>query len=238
MEPEVRIDSIRALAREFVSRFEEDARGAIGARGRFACALPGGSVAEAFFPALRGARVEWPRVEIFFTDERAVPPDDPESNVALARRLWLDHVPLDPARVHRIPAERDDLEAVATGYAATLASVLGDPPRLDLVLLGVGSDGHVCSLFPGRATLLERARWALAVTDSPKPPPRRVTLTLPALAHAGGIVIAAFGDAKAEVLRDAIEDGASPLPVAQATRLGPRVLFLLDPAAARQLSPR
>src|SRR5512134_212813 len=101
MEPEVIVDASPALAMRFAGRFESAARDAIAARGRFACAVPGGSVARTFLPALASAAVEWPRVDVFWDDERAVPPDDPSSNYGLARRLWLDHVPLDPTRVHR-----------------------------------------------------------------------------------------------------------------------------------------
>ena len=238
MEREIVIDSPRALAAAFAARFEAATREALPARGRFACAVPGGSIAEAFFPALRGARVDWPRVEVFFTDERAVPPDDPDSNAGLARRLWLDHVPIDPARVHRMRGEGADLDAAAAEYAAEMANALGSPPRLDLALLGVGPDGHVCSLFPGHAAIGERARYVLAVTGSPKPPPRRITLTLPALAAAHRIAIAAFGAPKAPVVCEAIENPESPLPVALAARSGPPVLFLLDPPAARLLARR
>jgi len=238
MKPRIRIESIDALARAFVARFEEGAREAIHARGRFACAVPGGSVAHAFCPALRDADVEWPRVEVFFTDERAVPPGDPASNHARARGLWLDHVPIDPARVHRMPAERSDLDAAARACSAEMTRVLGDPPRLDLVLLGVGPDGHVCSLYPGHPALGERSRLVVAVSDSPKPPPRRITLTIPALSAARCMAIAAFGESKAVVIREAVEEPDSPLPVALAARSGPPVLYLLDPAAASSLGSR
>jgi 6-phosphogluconolactonase len=238
MEREIVIDSPRALAGAFAARFETAAREALATRGRFACAVPGGSVAKAFFPALRVADVDWRRVEVFFTDERAVPPEDPASNHALARGLWLDHVPLDPARVHRMPADRPDLDAAAEDHAREMARVLGDPPRLDLALLGVGPDGHVCSLFPGHGALRERSRLVAAVSDSPKPPPRRLTLTLPALAAARRIALAAFGPAKAAVIREAVNDPASTLPVALVARCGPPVLFLLDPPAAGLLTRR
>jgi len=237
MQREIVIDSRRALTRVFVERFEAEARVAHD-RERFACAVPGGSVAEAFFPALRAARADWGHVEVFFTDERAVPPGDPASNAGLARALWLNHVPIDPARLHPMPAGRPDLDAAAEDYAREMARVLGDPPRLDLALLGAGPDGHVCSLFPGHAALGERARFVVAVTRAPKPPPRRMTLTLPVLAAARGIVIAAFGAGKAAAVREAIEDPESALPVARAARCGPPVLFLLDPPAASGLGSR
>lgn len=234
MSPEVIVDSRDALASLFVGRFEASVRDAVAAHGRFACALPGGSVAEAFFPKLVDAAVDWTRVDIFWGDERAVPPTDPESNYGLARRLWLDHVPIDPARVHAIHGENPDLEAAAAAYARELAAALGSRP-LDLVLLGMGPEGHVCSLFPGHALLEERTRLAVAIHDSPKPPPRRITLTMPVLTQARLVVVTAEGERKAEAMRAAIDDPASPLPIARVLREAPRVVALLDPPAARLL---
>lgn len=226
-----------ALARTFVARFEGAARATVAARGRFAWALPGGSVAETFLPPLAAADVDWARVDFFWGDERAVAPEDPDSNYGLARRLLLERVPADPLRVHRMQAEEPDLEAAARGYEDELAGTLGVPPRLDLVLLGVGPEGHVCSLFPGHAALAERARRVVPIRDSPKPPPRRLTLTLPALATAGMLWVAAFGAEKAAVIDAALRQPASPLPVARALRAGPPTLLLLDPAAGAGIAP-
>ena len=230
------VDARPALAMGFAGRFEAAARDAIAAHGRFACAVPGGSVARTFLPALAGATVEWPRVDVFWGDERAVPPDDPSSNYGLARRLWLDHVPLDPRRVHRIHGEEHDLEAAAGAYARELTRVLEGRP-LDLVLLGMGPDGHVCSLFPGHRALDESARTVVAIDDSPKPPPKRITLTLVSLAKAALVCVAAFGATKALAAREALESSASRLPVALAARAGERALFLLDADAASLLAP-
>lgn len=234
MSPEVIVDTPEALAGEFVRRFASAAREAIGTNGRFACALPGGSVANAFFPRLVGASVDWKRVELFWGDERAVPPSDPESNYGLARRLWLDHVPLDPARVHRMRGEDPDLETAAAAYAREMAVALGGRP-LDLVLLGMGPEGHVCSLFPAHPALRESSRSVVAIHDSPKPPPRRITLTLVPLTGATLVCVAAFGAEKAAVVREAVESVDSRLPVALAARAGTRALFLLDPDAASRL---
>jgi 6-phosphogluconolactonase len=237
MSPEVIVETRDALASRFVRRFESSVRDAIGAHGRFACALPGGSVAEAFFPKLVAAAVDWTRVDVFWGDERAVPPTDPESNYGLARRLWLDHVPIDPARVHPIHGENPDLEAAAAAYARELAAALGERP-LDLVLLGMGPEGHVCSLFPGHAALHEGTRSVVAIHDSPKPPPERVTLTLVPITGAALVCVAAFGAEKADAVREAVEVPDSQLPVALAARAGARALFLLDAAAASRLRSR
>jgi 6-phosphogluconolactonase len=232
MRPEIVVDTREGLARTAAARFEAAVRTAVAERGRYSCGLPGGSVAEVFFPAFAALALPWEQVHVFFGDERAVPPTDPDSNVGLARRLWLDAV---PARLHPMPADQDDLAAAAATYAAELRVTLGDPPRLDLALLGMGPDGHVCSLFPGHALLHDRTRWVAEITDSPKPPPRRLTLTLPVLAMARAIWVAAFGRAKAPVIREAIEDPDSQLPVALAARSGPPALFLLDRDAASAL---
>jgi len=196
-------------------------------------AVPGGSVAESFFPRLASLDLDWDRVLVFFGDERAVAPDDPASNARLARDLWLDRAPIPLANVHRMRAEGEDLDAAARAYERVLLDVLGDPPRLDLALLGMGPDGHVCSLFPGHPALDETERYVLPVLDAPKPPPRRVTLTLLALARARRVVLAAFGAAKAEAVRSALDDPASTLPAARALRGAARAFALLDPAAAR-----
>src|SRR5262249_18355181 len=119
--------------------------------------------------------------------------------------------------------------------ASALEQLLGRPPRLDFVLLGVGPDGHVCSLFPGHPLLAEERRWVAAIDDSPKPPPRRLTLTLPVLAAAELVVVAALGEGKAEVVRESVEEPASRLPLALVTRGSRRMLFLLDPGAAGRL---
>ena len=233
MPPEIVVDTREEVARTAAARFENAVRDAVAARGVFSCALPGGSVAEAFFPEFAGLALPWEQVHVFFGDERAVPPGDPASNVGLARRLWLDAV---PATVHEMAADRVDLAAAAASYAAELRATLGDPPRLDVALLGMGPDGHVCSLFPGHPLLQETARWVAEITDSPKPPPRRLTLTLPVLAAARAVWIGAFGAQKAPIIREAIEDTRSRLPVALAARSGPAALFLLDRDAGSDLA--
>src|SRR5262249_19062398 len=148
-------------------------------------------------------------------DERAVPPTDPEANYGLARRLWLDRIPHDPARVHRMRGEEPDLDAAAVAYARELDAALGGR-ALDLVLLGMGPEGHVCSLFPHHPALRESSRSVIAVRDSPKPPPRRITMTLVPLTGAELVCVAAFGAEKAAAVREAIESPDSQLPVALA----------------------
>ena len=246
--PEIVIDTPEALARVFADRFVTEASSAIAAHGRFSCALPGGSVAETFLPVLARAPVArapvaWDKIEFFWGDERAVGPDDPDSNYGLAKRLLLAAVDADARHVHRIVGERGDLEAAARAYEEEMVRVLGQPPRgqpprIDLIVLGLGPEGHVCSLFPGHPLLRERVRRVAVITDSPKPPPLRITFTMLPLEEAGTICVAGFGDSKAEALREAIEDPASQIPVALALRAAQRALVLADAAAASRLRRR
>ena len=235
---ETLVDKAVFLGDALAARFAEEGRRALSARGAFTVALPGGSVATTFFPRLARLELDWSRTDFFWGDERAVPPDHPDSNYALAWSLWLEPARVPLSRVHRMPADGPDLQAAAAAYERELVARAGRPPRLDLVLLGVGPDGHVCSLFPGHPLLAERRRGVAVVEDSPKPPPRRLTLTLPVLAAAELVVVAALGSSKAEVVREALEDKESELPLALVARQARRALFLLDPEAAALIRPR
>jgi 6-phosphogluconolactonase len=234
---EVVVDKPDALGDALGEWFAREGRSALSARGRFAVAVPGGSVARVFFPRLARVPFDWSRAELFQCDERAVPPTDPGSNYALARALWLEPARIPLARFHRMEGEAVDLQGAADAYAHVLRRVLGTPPSLDLALLGAGEDGHVCSLFPGHALLRRQRAWVAALADAPKPPPRRLTLTLPALRAAGTIVVAALGEAKAGAVREALEDEASSSPLALVARGARRAVFLLDHAAASRLPP-
>jgi len=235
MKPELIVETPVKLAHVFADRFAALAREAIAARGRFSCALPGGSVADTFFPVVAGVPLPWDKVDFFWGDERAVGPDDPDSNYGLAKRLLLDLVHPNPARVHRIRGEAGDLEAAARAYEGELMSALGDPLQLDMVVLGVGPDGHVCSLFPGHALLHERQRLVAPITDSPKPPPRRVTFTVLPLELARTTCVVGFGAPKAAAIRDALENPDSSVPVALALRAARHAIVLVDPPAANLL---
>jgi len=232
------VDKAESLAESLAARFEQEARHAVAARSRFTVALPGGSVATSFFPRLARVPLDWSKVDFFWGDERAVPPDHPDSNYAVARLLWLDPAGVPAASVHRMKAELPDLAQAAANCERELVGVSGSPPRLDLVLLGVGPDGHVCSLFAGHPVLAVRDRAVAIIEDSPKPPPRRLTLTLPVVAGAELVVVVALGRAKAEIMREAIEDPSSPLPVAMVARQARRATFLLDAEAASLLRGR
>jgi 6-phosphogluconolactonase len=230
---QVIVGDVEALAEALVDQMTEMESAHAGRR--LSMALPGGSTAETLLPRLAQARLDWSRFDFFWGDERAVAPDHPDSNYGLSQRLFLEPIAADPARVHRLKAEGPDLDAAARDYEADLGSVIGEPPRLDFVLMGMGPDGHVCSLFPGHPALQEKSRHVLAIFDSPKPPPRRVTLSLLALEAARVVCVAAFGESKAGALQAGLLDPGSTLPVARVARRQGRTLFLLDAAAGSKL---
>lgn len=223
------------IAADLAARVAVCARAAIESRGRFAIALTGGSVATTFFPTLARLPLDWSAIDFFWGDERAVPPEDPESNYDAANRLWLSPARVPSSSIHRLPAELPDLNAAAEQAERDLVATLGVPPALDLALLGVGPDGHVCSLFQGHPLLGESGRWVAPIVDSPKPPPRRLTLTLPTLAAARFIIFAVTGASKACVVREVVRDERSQLPAALVARRAQRVLFLVDEDAGKLL---
>lgn len=208
---------------------------AIDERGQAALALPGGSGAVALLPELTRTALDWRKVHLFWGDERAVPPDDPESNYGLARRLLIDALDLPPTHVHRMQADSRPLQQAADHYSEALVRVLGSPPRLDVALLGLGPDGHVCSLFPGHRALAHGG-WVTALDDSPKAPAERLTLTLATLRQARLVALAAFSSAKAKIVRDVLEDPACSLPAARVLRDATSSAVFLDREAASLLS--
>lgn len=231
-----RIGDLPTLAAHLTHELASLGAQAVRDRRPLTLAVSGGSVATTFFPGWAAGRVvDWAATHVFWADERAVAPTDPDSNYGLARSLWLDPAGAPADRVHRMPADEPDLDRAARDYADAIARVVGPSRVIDLVLLGIGPDGHVASLFPGHALLAETARAVAGVTDSPKPPPRRMTLTLPTLTAARTVVIAAFGAGKAGIVREAVTDPASRLPAALVARGSQRAIWLLDQAAASQL---
>jgi 6-phosphogluconolactonase len=208
-------------------------------------ALSGGTTPRGVYAALAaGARdrmpVPWERVEVFWSDERHVPPTHPDSNYRMARESLLSRVPIADAHVHRIRGEDPDPIATAARYGAEVRSVIGTTdgvPRFDLVLLGLGADGHTASLFPGSSALapdapLVAAPWVEALQA------RRFTMTLPLLNAARVVMFLVAGAAKSQAVRDVLQPGPSTswLP-ARSVRPAGRLLWLVDRAAAAQLAP-
>jgi len=226
----------RALGEALAADFDSHSRDALLHRGKFTVALSGGSLAAQFFPRLALVPFDRSRTHFFWADERAVPPSDPESNYAIAHALWLGPAKAPPANVHRIRGEDPDLRLTARAYAKELQHIAGKPPVLDYVLLGVGPDGHVASLFPGHPAL-ESKEIVEVVEDSPKSPPRRLTLTMPVLTSAQNCVVVALGREKAAAIRDALERGADT-PLGALIKGAADTQVLLDEAAASLLADR
>jgi len=237
MKPEIFVASHTELAEALAADFEAHGQYALRLRGTFTVALSGGSLATRFFPRLARLPFDWSRTEFFWADERAVPPSDPESNYAVAVSLWLGPAKVPPANIHRMRGENADLNRAARDYAAELMRIAGTPPRLDLVMLGVGPDGHVASLFPGHPVSRDEQHFVAAVENAPKPPPRRLTLTMPALLNAERIVVAATGKEKAAAIRDALE-GDAATPFGTVVKNAQNARILLDEEAAGLLTNR
>lgn len=235
-EPDINVAPVDALAALFARRTGQVARRAVEEKGLFALAIPGGSVAAAFLPALFAEGLQWDKCEVFWCDERAVPPESPDSNYGAVAEAWSTAAPA--ARLHRMPGEMDDLDAAARLYAADLERTLGATPKFDVVLLGTGEDGHVASLFPGRGEVDEEGELVVGVADSPKAPPRRLTLTLPLLAGGRWLCVGAFGHAKAAAVESALHDGESTLPLARVLRAASHASLLLDAEAGSLVERR
>ncbi len=212
--------------------------------------LTGGGIGTAVLRELAAApardAVDWRHLDIWWGDERFLPSGDPERNEVQAEQALLRYVDTDPARVHRMPAsdgpDGPDPEAAAARYADELRRSAqpqdhGPVPAFDVLLLGIGPEGHVASLFPGMPALYDE-RPVVAVRGAPKPPPTRLTLTLPAIQRAREVWLLATGQEKAGAVRVALSD-AGPVQVPAAGARGQqRTLFLLDRAAASKLPPQ
>jgi len=212
----------------FRARFEAWARAAVAERDRFVVCLTGGSTVSQYYPTLVDADVDWSTVHVLFGDERAVGPDHPDSNARACREAFLDHVGIPAAQVHRMEGELADPDQAAARYAEVLRRVAGAPPVIDLLHLGLGPDGHVASLFPGHPGLEETGRTVFSVPDSPKPPPRRVTLSLPVLTASREVWLFAHGENKRAVLARAATEPTSGLPVARVLQEAHRALVFVD----------
>jgi 6-phosphogluconolactonase len=220
------------------------------ARGHASLVLTGGGIGTRVLTELAAApareAVDWRHVDIWWGDERFLPTGDPERNETGARKALLDHVDASPDRVHPMPGpdgpDGPDPEAAAARYAGWLLAASqpedhSQVPSFDVLMLGIGPEGHVASLFPGMPALYEE-RTVVAVHGSPKPPPTRLTLTLPAITAAREVWILASGEEKAGAIRLALS-GAGPVQVPAAGARGrQQTLFLLDRAAAAQVPPR
>lgn len=194
--------------------------------------MPGGSVAARVYPRLARLPLPWTNIDLFLADERLVGSDHPDSNALAVRQYWLDHLAAARPLFHPMPTIGVSAEDAARAASHTLCAIAGDPPQLDLVILGVGPDGHVASLFPGLLEWRTSTDWVLAVHNAPKPPPDRLSLGLASLAAAREIWFVAFGAEKAAAIAEARADARSLLPLAVVARSGPHVRWFLDRAAS------
>jgi 6-phosphogluconolactonase len=220
----------------WLSRVSEEAREE---HGYFAVALTGGTTPRRFYERLTGLpfvdAVAWAEWMVFFGDERAVPPSDPQSNYHMAYEALLSHVPVMPERVHRMEAERPDRDAAADEYAALLADTLprgpGGAPRLHCTLLGLGENGHVASLFPGTPALDVQRRWVVP-GRADYAPYDRLTFTFPTINASEFVAVLVSGGAKGEALRGVIE---GTVPAARVRPKDGTLLWFLDEAAAASI---
>lgn len=236
-----------ALTERVARYFVEAAEKAAAARGRARIAISGGSGPGPVFASLADPtrpwreRMPWEKLEIFWVDERCVPPTDPNSNYRLAREAMLDQVPLKPEQIHRMEGELDP-EVAASRYESLLRNRFrlegAETPRFDLIQLGLGTNGHTASLFPHSAALHEFGRLAVAnLTDAAQP--WRLTLTAPVINQGADVFFLVDGGDKAEVLKDVFLGPRDPerLPSQFIRPSGGILTLLLDRAAAAQLPP-
>jgi 6-phosphogluconolactonase len=225
---------------------------AITDRGRFTIALSGGSLPQLLGPALIHQATDWAAWHIFWADERCVPLTHPDSNYVLAKQYLLDHVPIPPGHIHAPDTSLDPAQTAAA-YELMLAQLFAiqpptpqpdDPllephlpallPQFDLILLGMGEDGHTASLFPNHPLLQETERSVAPIFDSPKPPPRRITLTLPVLNNARQVAFITAGTGKAAILPQVFSPG-STLPAHLVRPTSGHLYWFVDEAAAANL---
>jgi 6-phosphogluconolactonase len=240
--PNIRILPDRAaLFQAAADEFVRQANAAIASKGRFTVALAGGSTPKGLYSLLAAkAALPWDKIYFFFGDERHVPPDNPESNYRMAREALLSKVPIPAQNIFRVPAENPDAAQAAQTYEDTLRRFFPPAeafPRFDLILLGMGPDGHTASLFPGSKALQEKSRWVVSnwvekfKTD-------RITLTLPVLNNAAVVMFLAAGEDKTETLKEVLQ-GTKPGEQFPSKLIRPtngQLIWLVDQAAAAALS--
>ncbi len=231
-----------SLSRAAAALLVTQANLAVAHRGRFSVALSGGTTPRRTYELLAAPpfldQAPWDRMHVFWGDERCVPLDDPRSNARMAKTAWLDRVPIPKAQIHPLDCARAPAEA-ARHYEAQLREFFaGRPPRLDLVLLGLGDNGHTASLFPGTMVLEETRHWAAPVYVA-EADLYRVTLTAPLINQAAVVAFLVAGGSKAGVLQEVLHGPRDPgrLPAQLIQPQNGEVLWLIDQEAAASLAP-
>ncbi|WWC71623.1 6-phosphogluconolactonase [Kwoniella pini CBS 10737] len=251
------VDKLTSSLANFILKAQTDA---ISHRGVFTIALSGGSLPNNLKPLVDVKEIQWDKWQVFFADERIVPLDHPESNYSACSKAFLDLVPIKKEQIHTIntelfreqtridptaeikSGEEDDAEneavEIADDYEKQLVNTFAGAnaaryPTFDLILLGMGPDGHTCSLFPGHELLSENDRWVAEIQDSPKPPSRRITFTYPVLNHAFRCAFVAVGEGKQEMLSSILDKPEEGLPCSRVRPISPGLVFwFVDNAAA------
>jgi len=224
----------------FILKAQHDA---IDKKGRFTIALSGGSLPKMLKGLIGAEGVEWEKWQVFFADERAVPLTDPDSNYLLCKNEFFSKVPQIPAKnIHAIDTSLlDDMEELSDDYEQKLIQAFAQKdsarfPIFDLILLGMGPDGHTCSLFPGHELLTEEDRWIAPVEDSPKPPPKRITFTFPVLNHAMRVAFVATGEGKQDTLAQILDKPEDGLPCSRVKPKAPgQVYWFVDDSASAKV---
>ncbi len=237
----------RRLSQALADHICAQANVAEGRQAHFSIALSGGSLLDHMAAArdhyLGRSDVNWAAWHVFWADERWVPPHSADSNFGAAHERFLRHLPVPTEQIHAVPHAHSP-SAAATAYAKTLQNVLrpreGQYPKFDVILLGIGEDGHTASLFPGHPTMATPQAWVATVTDAPKPPPNRITLTLPVLNSARNVTWVATGGGKREIVTRVLHPNRSDttLPAGRVRPAKGRICWFLDRDAAAGISPQ
>jgi len=229
---DVLVDNLAA----FVSKAQKDA---IEKKDRFTIALSGGSLPKLLKGLIHIPAIKWDKWQVFYVDERIVPLDHPDSNHALCMKELFSNTPLPENNIHTIDYTlQNDLDELCDDYESQLIREFAQKdsarfPVFDLILLGMGPDGHTASLFPGHELLSESDRWVAYLEDSPKPPPRRITLTYPVINHASRVAFVATGAGKVDTLRTILDHPEEGLPSSRVKPVQPGQLYwFVDEAAA------
>jgi 6-phosphogluconolactonase len=233
------LDTISQQAAAYIARI---AREAIVTHGRFTLALSGGNTPKKLYGLLATepyrSQIDWQLVDIFWSDERCVPPDDPESNYYMAQEVMLSRISIPVAQVHRMPADRPDRDAASLAYTRDMQRVFGTDgiPDFDLMQLGMGPEGHTASLFPHQPSLRETQRLVMPVSV-PKPPPDRLTFTPPILNAAHHVLFLATGADKVDALHAVIEGADNPeeYPAQIVRPPNGEVTWMVDSAIAQKI---
>ena len=233
------MEDARALSAGLAAEVVRAAKAALAERRRFALAVSGGSALDRLAEGLQGlgktGAGDFQGWHVFWADERCVPSDHADSNARGAREAWLDGSGFGAEQVHAVDGALPPEEGAAD-YERRLRAFFGGGaealPVFDFVLLGMGEDGHTASLFPGHAEVEEEARWVVGVRGSPKPPPERVSLTLPVLNAARVAAVVATGAGKAPVVREVFAGTGGAYPIARVRPVAGRLVWFLDQAAA------